>query len=404
MGENNKIPELRFPEFYGAWKYVELENITNRITVGIATEVSPYVSTSSDIPIIRNQNIRDGYFDSSDIIYITSDFDRKNKNKRVKHGDILIVRTGSNIGNACVVPIQFENSQTFTTLIVRPRVEILDSQFLSLHINSNGISEVKRLAAGAGKPNLNAGFLKKYRLALPKLPEQTKIANFLTPVDKRINLLTQQKEKLERYKKGVMQQIFSQQLRFKDDDGKAFPVWEEKRLGEIGKLFSGGTPTSSKKEYYDGTIPFIKSGEISSKKTVQFLTDLGLKSSSAKMVSEGDLLIAIYGATSGETAIAKIGGAINQAVICIRGEFDNIFLLNWLKFNKQKIINTYLQGGQGNLSGEIIKSIQINLPSFKEQQKIASFLSSIDKKIELVNQQIEQSKTWKKGLLQKMFV
>lgn len=122
------------------------------------------------------------------------------------------------------------------------------------------------------------------------------------------------------------------------------------------------------------------------------------------MVEKGDLLIAIYGATSGEVAISKISGAINQAVICIRGDLYNYFLLNWFIYNKKKIINKYLQGGQGNLSAEIIKKLPISIPSSKEQQKIASFLTGIDTQIEIVEQQIQQSTTYKQGLLQKMFV
>ena len=194
------------------------------------------------------------------------------------------------------------------------------------------------------------------------------------------------------------------QLRFKDENGHDFPDWEEKKLGEVGKFFSGGTPTSTNKSYYSGEIPFIKSGEIGGSKTEQFLSEEGLKSSSAKIVEQGDLLMAIYGATSGEVAISEIRGAINQAIICIRGDFDNSFLHNWLTFNKDRITTTYLQGGQGNLSAEVIKSISIYLPSLPEQQKIASFLSSIDAAIEKVSQQIEGAGAFKKGLLQRMFV
>ena len=115
-----------------------------------------------------------------------------------------------------------------------------------------------------------------------------------------------------------MQKLFTQQLRFKSDYGTDFPAWEEKKLGEFCKTYSGGTPKSGTAEYYDGEIPFIRSGEISSNKTELFLTEKGMENSSAKMVSKGDILYALYGANSGLCSISKIDGAINQAILCIK--------------------------------------------------------------------------------------
>lgn len=186
---------------------------------------------------------------------------------------------------------------------------------------------------------------------------------------------------------------------------KAFEeAWKRKKLKHIGSFFSGGTPLTTKKLYYEGSIPFIKSGEINSDKTSQFISYEALNNSSAKMVRKGDLLYALYGATSGEVAISKLDGAINQAVLCIRTDENNFFTYNYLKKNKQRIISTYLQGGQGNLSADIIKSLIIPYPSLPEQQKIASFLSAVDQKIELVGRQLVQNQAFKKGLLQQMFV
>ncbi|MDO9155219.1 MAG: restriction endonuclease subunit S, partial [Paludibacter sp.] len=209
---------------------------------------------------------------------------------------------------------------------------------------------------------------------------------------------------LKEYKKGVMQKIFSQELRFKDENGEEFPKWEEKKLGDLGTFFSGGTPLTTKRQYFNGNIPFIRSGELNAKITEQYISEEGLKNSSSKMVEIGDLIYALYGATSGEVAISKIKGAINQAILCIRTSLDNTFLLNYLILNKENIINTYLQGGQGNLSAEIIKSLIVPAPKLKEQTKIANFLSAIDEKINQCGVQIEKMEGWKKGLLQKMFV
>ncbi len=117
--------------------------------------------------------------------------------------------------------------------------------------------------------------------------------------------------------------------------------------------------------------------KINSHKTEQFITEEGLKNSSAKEVKIGDILYALYGATSGEVAISKINGAINQAILCVRTNEDNYFLYSYLRWQKEFIIRTFLQGGQGNLSAEIVKSFKIPFPSLEEQKKISSFLSAI---------------------------
>ena len=120
-------------------------------------------------------------------------------------------------------------------------------------------------------------------------------------------------------------------------------------------------------------------------------------------MNKGDLLVALYGANSGDRAIAKINGAINQAVLCLQSENSNVFVQNFLLHNRELIIQKYLQGGQGNLSGEIIKSIRVPFPSSKEQQKIAACLSSLDELITTAGERLNALKAHKKGLLQRLF-
>ena len=194
-------------------------------------------------------------------------------------------------------------------------------------------------------------------------------------------------------------QVNIPKLRFPEFSG----WWENNKLGDVGSFFSGGTPLTSKRAYFDGVIPFIRSGEINSDKTEQFISDEGLKKSSAKMVEKGDLIYALYGATSGEVGISKINGAINQAILCIRTNHNTIYLMNYLRFNKDNIINTYLQGGQGNLSAEIIKSLIIPFPSLPEQQKIASFLTAVDDKLQALKKKKSLLEQYKKGIMQKIF-
>ena len=193
----------------------------------------------------------------------------------------------------------------------------------------------------------------------------------------------------------------SPQLRFEGftDD------WEERKLGEITTSYSGGTPSAGNSSYYKGDIPFIRSGEINSSKTELFLTEEGFNNSSAKLVEVGDILYALYGATSGEVGISQINGAINQAILAIKPieGYESQFIMQWLKLQKQKIIGKYLQGGQGNLSGTIVKDLFLRIPDSKEQKKIGQFFKQLDDTIALHQRKLDLLKEQKKGYLQKMF-
>ena len=181
--------------------------------------------------------------------------------------------------------------------------------------------------------------------------------------------------------------------------------WEQRKLGDISESYSGGTPTADKNEYYNGNIPFIRSGEISSDKTELFITDEGLNNSSAKMVQIGYILYALYGATSGEVSISKLKGAINQAVLAIqpRQNYDSQFLMQWLRKSKDNIIGTYLQGGQGNLSGNIVKALIVDVPTYEEQKEIGAYFQQLDDLITLHQRKYNKLLNVKKSMLEKMF-
>ena len=185
-------------------------------------------------------------------------------------------------------------------------------------------------------------------------------------------------------------------LRFPGFEGE----WENKRIGDIGKFFSGGTPSSSRKDFYGGEIPFIRSGEIHSDKTELFLTQEGYKNSSAKTVEVGDILLALYGANSGDISISQMRGAINQAILCIRTNVAPVFFKSVWEKHAQKILNTYLQGGQGNLSADIVKKITISIPSQIEQAKIAALFSHLDERISIQNRLIEDLKKFKCAIVE----
>ena len=295
-----------------------------------------------------------------------------------------------------------------STLYIVFRPTDINSQFLVSYYNTTRwYREVSKNAAEGAR---NHGLLNiaptdffNTLLIVPKLvDEQEKIGAFFKQLDNTIVQNEQKVDLLKQLKQAYLQQIFSQELRFAgyNDD------WKERKLGELTNSFSGGTPSVGNASYYNGDIPFIRSGEINSDKTELFLTESGLKNSSAKMVSVGDILYALYGATSGEAGISKINGAINQAILAIkpRGAYSSHFIIQWLKLQKQNIIDKYLQGGQGNLSGSIVKDLILSVPNFDEQQKIGSFFKQLDNLITLNQQKLNLLKKQKQAYLQKMFI
>ena len=174
-------------------------------------------------------------------------------------------------------------------------------------------------------------------------------------------------------------------------------------MAEICSFFSGGTPSSSKKEYYDGNIPFIRSGELHMDKTELFITEVGLDNSAAKIVDVGDLLLALYGATSGDIAISQIKGAINQAILCIRTTQNKKFIESVWKKHVEKLLQTYLQGGQGNLSADIVKNISFYFAESNEQIKLAKFITLLDERIATQNKIIEDLKKLKSVIIDYAF-
>ena len=222
----------------------------------------------------------------------------------------------------------------------------------------------------------------------PSLPEQTKIANFLTAIDEKITLLTQKTDLLSQYKKEVMQQIFSQELRFKDDDGQEFPEWEEKTLGEIAETIQSG---KSKGRQDLGEYPLYGS--------------TGVIGFSDRFEYEGKtILIARVGANAG--FIYEVDGSYsvsdNTLILVLKKPNNYSFFFNLLtKSNLNKLV---FGSGQPLITGGQLKSLFVEVPSLPEQTKIANFLTAIDEKITTNQTQLKAVKQYKQGLLQQMFV
>jgi type I restriction enzyme S subunit len=262
---------------------------------------------------------------------------------------------------------------------------------------------LKTIATGSKVFGISKGNVQKFNIVLPPLPEQQKIAEILSTWDKAIALQDRLIQEKQALKKGLMQQLLTGKKRFKGFEEE----WEEIRIKDIATTFSGGTPSSKTKEYYDGDIPWLKSGELNKgiiKKTDGYISQLGLNNSSAKLVEVDTILIAMYGATAGVCAITKVKGAINQAVLALvlNPEIDTFFTYQLLKIKMPNIVHSMVQGGQPNLSGGIINSVKIKMPKLKEQHKIASVLSSIDKEMEHLQQHKKAFIQQKQGLMQKL--
>ena len=394
-----KRPKLRFPGFDEPWRAEKLSDFAERVT-----RKNSYNET--DLPLTISS--KDGLVDQ--ISYF---------NKTVASKDMsgyYLLRKGEYAYNKSYsVGYDFGSIKrldrypmgALSTLYICFALKKHDTDFIKAYFDSlKWYKEIYMISAEGAR---NHGLLNvptdEFFATKHYLPENTaeqrKIADFLIALERRIDAQQSLVDNLKKYKRGVMRAIFRDKAMLVSKTAK----WKSVRLGTECTFFSGGTPKSTDSRYYGGTIPFIRSGEIHGEQTELFLTSEGLKNSSAKMVSKGDLILALYGTTSGEVDISRIDGAINQAILCIRpAEINRIFLKYLLEDSKDDILNTYLQGGQGNLSAEIIKSLVVDVPDEQSQQGVVDFLSVIDQRISNSRTCIETLMKLRGGLMQQLFI
>ncbi len=392
MTKIKKIPTIRFSRFTEEWEERKLGDEV-RIVMGQSPNSENYTDDPNDYILVQgNADMKNGrVFPRVWTTQVTKQAEK----------DDLILSVRAPVGDV--------GKTDYDVVIGRGVAAIKGNEFIFQNLGkmkSDGYWT--RYSTGSTFESINSTDIKEAIISVPAIEEQNKIGSFFKQVDNSIALHQRKLDLLKEQKKGYLQKMFPKNgakvpaLRFAGfaDD------WEERKLGEFTTSFSGGTPSVGNSSYYQGDIPFIRSGEINSDKTELFLTEDGLKNSSAKMVSVGDILYALYGATSGEVGISQINGAINQAILAIKPSsgYSSEFIMQWLKLKKQKIIDKYLQGGQGNLSGSIVKDLVLNVPDFEEQQKIGSFFKQIDDTIALHQRKLDLLKEQKKGYLQQMFV
>lgn len=376
----NIVPKLRFPEFEGNWK--------KKKTIDIAP-----LQRGFDLP---TSDVKEGNYP---VVY-SNGILRYHNVFKVKAPGVVTGRSGT-IGKVTFVEDDYwpHNTSLWVTDFKNNNPKFI-FYFYS-------IFNLDKYNAGSTVPTLNRNDVHSIKKIIPQLDEQQKIASFLTSVDERLTLLAQQKEKLELYKKGVMQQIFSQKLRFKDENGKNYLDWEEKKLGELCEYKNGGSFESQvdKNGFYNliSLNSIDIKGKLKSEHKKVKVTDNSLK--------KGDLVMVLSDVAHGNflgltDVIPDDNYVLNQRMGALKPivEINNYFLKTFINFN-QKYFKLMGQGSsQQNLSkGDIVNFI-IDLPCLEEQQKIASFLSAIDVQIDGVSKKIEQTKMFKKGLLQQMFV
>lgn len=326
----------------------------------------------------------------------------------IKDGDLVMVDASEDYnGIGASIEIYNVNDQLIVaglhTFLLRADHEIIKDGFKGYIQNIDIVkSQLRALATGISVFGISKLSLKDVKLPIPPLQEQQAIVEVLSQIDDQITALEESIAKKRELKQGAMQRLLTGEERLAGFSG----AWEVKRLGEISNVFSGGTPSTTVSEYYNGNISWITSSDLNKGRIFSVggrITELGLQNSSAKMINAHTLLIALYGATAGVVAISEIEAAINQAVLAIIPSNDNIeFIFYLLSKLKDSIVETYTQGGQPNLSGNIVKSIELTFPPLEEQQAIADVLSNMDAEISALEAERDKTITLKQGMMQEL--
>ena len=393
MNKTNNIPTLRFPEFKDNWEMKKLGEVAE-LTSSKRVYANDYVSMG--IPFYRGKEITELKENKSpsDILYIS---ENAYKNFKKTSGvpqinDLLITAVGT-LGNILTIrnnnPFYFKDGN----LIWLRKVNQISS-FLEIVLYFN-FKEIEKSAIGSSQKALTMIELRKLSLSFPTLAEQTKIANFLTAVDEKIQALKKKKSLLENYKKGLMQKLFSQTLRFKDEHGNDFANWEVKKLGEVCEITIGEFVIKTKQNP-NGKYPVYNGG----------ITPTGFYDD---FNNEGNkIIISARGANAGFVNFQKekywAGNSCYSIDVLNKSNFRILFFYYFIKMFQNRFVENQQAANIPSVSKKDAELFEINLPSLAEQTKIANFLSSIDSKIGHCQTSIVNYERWKKGLLQRLFV
>ena len=406
-------PKLRFKEFDGDWTKSSLINLAKdkSLNNGVFNDQNKVGQGYKLINVLDMYIERD--IDESRLSLLDLDLKEFERNK-VKFGDIFFTRSSLVKEGIAFSNVYLGHSQDITydghLIKLSPDLEVTNPSFLNYALKT---SKVRKQLIQGGKTatmtTIGQQEVGKTPIDFPVLDEQTKIASFLSAVDEKISQLTQKHQLLSQYKQGMMQKLFSQQVRFKADDGSEFGEWETTTLGQTGKFIGGGTPSKENSEFWEGSIPWISSSDLTEESIfkiniTRFISQNALNQSATKLVPANSILIV------SRVGVGKV--AITPNEICTSQDFTSLTLHKgssiFFAYLIKSLTPYLLEMNQGTSIKGFIKddlaNLELKIPCIEEQTKIANFLSAIDQKIEIVAQQIEQAKTWKKGLLQQMFV
>lgn len=413
---NDIQPEIRFPGFTEAWEQRKLGEIAQKVSVGIATSSSEYFTDKeTGVPFVKNQNVKENWIDDSDLEFITHEFDEANRNKRLKTGDILTVRTGYP-GLSAVVPSHLEGAQTFTTLITRLKQETALPEYVSAFINSDaGMKQITGMEAGGAQKNVNAGILQNLLIDLPSLAEQKAISDCTKLFDTTITLHQRKLDLLKETKKGFLQKMFPKngakvpEIRFPGFTED----WEERKLGELGKTQSGIGFPDAEQGGSEG-IPFFKVSDMNNigneyemRNANHYVSNEQIERKKWKPIKDVPAII-----------FAKVGAAImlnRKRLVTSPFLIDNntmayLFNNTWDIYFGKILFETinlprYSQvGALPSYNSSDIENISVKVPVKDEQQKIGKFFYQLDNTITLHQRKLDLLKETKKGFLQKMFV
>ncbi|MBP6411676.1 MAG: restriction endonuclease subunit S [Pseudarcicella sp.] len=404
MEKLKNIPSLRFPEFNGNWELKRFGEVATNKT----GKYNPEKETES-VKCIELEHL------SSESSKLLGFIDGKNsgsiKNKFDK-GDVLFGKLRPYLKKYLLTPFEGVCSSEIWVL----KGINISNDFLFRVIQTDKFIDIANQSSGSKMPRADWSVVENGVFSFPKLPEQTKIASFLTSVDDKLQALKQKKTLLGQYKKGVMQKIFSQELRFKDDNGNDYPDWEEKKLGDIGETYNGLTGKS--KEHFGDGKPYIQYKQIFDDSKIDIsrfeLVKISPTENQNKVVF-GDVFFTVSSETPNEIGTASVLLDDIQELylnsFCFGYRASNLYLSPYFSrylFRNELFRNQIIKLAQGstrfNMSKVQLMKLTVKLPCIEEQTKIANFLSAIDDKINHCEVQIEKTEVWKKGLLQQMFV
>lgn len=404
------VPVLRFNEFSGDWIQLSLGKITMTLTSGSRDWAKYYAKSGSKF--IRMTNLsRDGIrLKLDDLKFVNVDTDSADgKRTSLAHGDILISITAE-LGKIGWIPPDFgEAFINQHTALLRLDDTKADSRCVAHILVTPKLNKIiNRMNDAGAKAGLNLPTIKAIKLHLPEKSEQTKIANFLTAVDEKITQLTQKCELLAQYKKGVMQQIFSQELRFKDDDGQDFPAWQEHKISEL--FHRSAHVTKTEHITNDGKYIIVDMGSISREAKL-----LGTKRTNytQDFLSTNDLIMAKDDIGGGHIIGRVVLIPEDNKYIC----GDHVYKLTikhgyiqyfYYAINSYKVNRSFRQKANGTaqigISNKTVDDQLVPTPCIREQTKIANFLTAVDAKLTNTQNQLAAAKQYKQGLLQQMFV